>query len=61
MKASRGAAAKARPKIEREEEIRKTISISHGVGASILLLYPQDVARRSMCLDSYTMTKLATS
>ena len=39
MKASKGAAARAQPKIDIEEYMRNEISISHGVvGASILVL-----------------------
>lgn len=46
MKASRGATAKARPKIDSEEEQRKIISMSHAVVvASMFLLYPQALVR----------------
>ena len=43
MTAGRGATAKARPRIESEEDKRKRASISHGMGASMLILYPQGV------------------
>lgn len=53
MKASRGAAAKARPRIDSEEEQRKICSINHGVGASMLLLYPEVLGEVACGFDDY--------
>ena len=54
MTAGRGATAKARPRIESEEDKRKRASISHGVGASMLILYPQGVGRIACALTFRT-------